>query len=496
MFSRLSALAISGAVLALTFLYPYSGDTSLFAYITDLFLRGVPPYAGAWDHAFPGVMLVHIVQLTLLGKSTMALHATDIAIQLIALSSLYSIGRRLHSDVAGWSACVTYAIYYSLRGSNLVAITDVYVACIIVIGLNLALKGKRNMAAFLFGLTIVFRPTYGLMCVLYVLWDLYALRDLKRSLSLIVVGALPAALLITLFGASGHFDEFFISVWTYNVEVYNRYAGTEQFFEPITRFALLFVMGVVGLGYALKMWRSAGLIVLTFIASIASLLLLIHAPYQYPPLAIHLTLFAGIGWGVLIKQLRWRPAFKILLIVVHACFIVYYLRGTVLKQAILTYAKGGTLLEAQAHFEPSPLWGITAQEKVASFLKENTRASDRVQGLAPLYPMYMAGVLPSNRMIIPLGIGIRAEDGVLRDYQVEWREGYIRDLNSRPPKYFIIADSSQDARPFLNGLMPHEFIEKDFVELGEWLDANCELDTLIGSFFIYGHKRYQAPSFP
>ncbi len=55
--------------------------------------------------------------------------------------------------------------------------------------------------------------------------------------------------------------------------------------------------------------------------------------------------------------------------------------------------------------------------------------------------------------------------------------------------FAYIADSSQDARPFLNGLMPHEFIRQDFTEIGEWLDQDYKLDTLIGSFFIYGRKR-------
>lgn len=488
LFSRLSALLGSAAILSLTFLYPYSGDNVLFAYITDLFLRGVPPYAGAWDHAFPGVMLVHIVQLTLLSKSTFALHAVDIVIQLVALSSMYSLARRFHSDVAGWSACVIYCIYYVTRGSNMIALTDGYVACIIIIALDLAYRNRAYAAASLFGLTIVFRPTYGLLCVLYVLWDLYVARDFKQAMTLSLVGAIPIALLITLFGASGHFDEFFISVWTYNVEVYNRYAGTEQFFEPIVRFALLFLPAVLGFALSLRRIKRSGLVLLTLTAAVISLLLLIHAPYQYPPLAIQLALLAGVGWGMIVKQLRWSILAKLALIAVHVFFIVFYLRGITLKASLADCVGGASLLEAQSHSEPSPLWGIIPQERVADFLKRNTNDKDRVQGLAPLYPMFMAGVLPSNRFIIPLGFGIRAEDGRLKDFQIEWRKEYIRDLEAQPPKYYIIADSSQDARPFLNGHMPHEFIRKDFLEVGEWLDREYKLDTLIGSFFIYGRK--------
>jgi hypothetical protein len=493
LFSRFSALTCSGAILALTLVYPYSGDNVLFAYITDLFLRGIPPYAGAWDHAFPGVMLVHVVQLTLLGKSTIALHAIDTAIQLLAMSSMYSLARRFHSDVAGWSACVIYCIYYTTRGSNMIALTDGYVACIIIIALNLAYRDRAYLAAFLFGLTIVFRPTYGLLYVLYVLWDLYVSRDLKRSTGLLLTGAIPVALLITLSGASGHFDEFFISVWTYNVEVYNRYAGTKQLFEPITRYALLLIPAFLGFALALRRIKRSGLVLLTLAAAIASLFLLIHAPYQYPPLAIQLALLAGIGWGMLVKQLRWNTLAKLALIAAHVFFLVFYLRGTTLKAALTDYVGGATLLKAQSHFEPSSLWGIVPQEQVANFLIRNTDKQDRVQGLAPLYPMFMAGVLPSNRFIIPLGFGIRSANGRLKDFQLEWRKEYIRDLGQRPPKYYIIADSSQDARPFLNGYMPHEFIRKDFAEIGAWLDREYRLDTTIGSFFIYGRLGGSGP---
>lgn len=489
LFSKASALLLSLAILSLTFLYPYSGDNALFAYITDLFLRGIPPYAGAWDHAFPGVMLVHIVQLTLLGKSTHALHAVDIIIQLIALSSLYNIAKRHHSDLAGWSACILYCIYYVTRGSNMIALTDVYVACLIVIGLDMAYRKAGYRAALLFGLTIVFRPTYGLICVMYVLWDLYSSRDLGRAMTLAIVSSLPTILLVTLFGASGHFEAFFESVWTYNVEVYNRYAGTEQLFEPITRYLVLFTPAVLGFAYFVRNWKWGLLILLALAAAVIALLLQIHAPYQYPPLAVLLALMAGIGWGMIVTQLRWSMIVRLALAAAHVFFLVFYLRGTTLKQAITTYVGGSSLLEAQALFEPSLLWGTISQEHVADFLINNTEPTDRVQGLAPLYPLFKAGVLPSNRFIIPLGFGIRPEDGKLKDFQVRWRSEYMRDMHSRPPKYYIIADSSQDARPFLNGLMPHEFIRKDFPEIGEWLDRDYKLDTLIGSFFIYGWKR-------
>jgi hypothetical protein len=489
LFSKVSALVSSLAILSLTFLYPYSGDNALFAYITDLFLRGIPPYAGAWDHAFPGVMLVHIVQLTLLGKSTHALHAVDILIQLVALNSLYNLGRRHHLDAAGWSACVLYCIYYVTRGSNMIALTDGYVACVIVIALDLAYRKKPYAAALLFGLTIVFRPTYGIICVMYVLWELYSSRDIGRALTIGIVSSIPAIILVTLFGASGHFEAFFQSVWTYNVEVYNRYAGTEQFFEPITRYLLLFIPAALGFALLVRRWQSGMLIILALGSAIVALLLQIHAPYQYPPLAIILALMAGLGWGMIGQQLRWRTIAKLALVAAHVFFVFFYLRGTTLKQAVSSFASGATLLEAQAMFEPSMLWGIISQEQVANYLRQNTSPDDRVQGLAPLYPMFMAGVLPSNRFIIPLGFGIRAEDGRLKHYQLGWRQEYIRDMDARPPKYYIIADSSQDARPFLNGLMPHEFIRQDFKEIGEWLDRDYKLDTLIGSFFIYGRKR-------
>jgi hypothetical protein len=489
MFSKTFALICSFAILSLTFIYPNSGDNVLFAYITDLFLRGVPPYAGAWDHAFPGVMIVHVVQLTLLGKSPLALHAIDIVIQLIAMSSLYSLARRVHSDAAGWSACVIYCIYYVTRGSNMIALTDGYVACLIIIGLDLAYLRKAYFAAFVFGLTVVFRPTYAIASIFYVLWELYASRDLRKSISLSIVAMIPIAILITLFGASGHFDEFFESVWTYNVTVYNRYAGTEQFFEPITRFLVLFIPAILGIGLLIKRWSFGGLILLSIAATVLALFFQIHAPYQYPPLAILLALCGGIGSGIFVKQLRWNMLSKLALVAAHVFFVFFYLRGTTLKQALAAYGGGASLLESQAMFEPSKLWGVIPQEQVAHYLAQHTQPTDRVQGLAPLYPMFMAGVLPSNRFIIPLGFGIRPEDGKLKDFQIEWRKEYMRDMQQRPPKYYIIADSSQDARPFLNGRMPHEFIRQDFTEIGEWLDRDYELDTLIGTFFIYGRKR-------
>jgi hypothetical protein len=493
LFSKASALIISCAILSLTFLYPYSGDNVLWAYITDLMIgHGIMPYTGPWDHGYPGMVLIHLVQLPLLGRSAEAMHVTDIALHLVAFAYLYRLTARIYGEKSAWFACLLYAIFYVVRGVQTIARTDSTAACLLVIATSVAsdpLKKRSHVASLIFGLLLFFRPFYILFIGAYALWQWYRSRNTSEAITACILAIVPFALFIIAYGAAGNIDDLVQSLWSFNREVYYRQAGMTGLFDPLMRFWIMLLTLPIGLVLMLRRWRLSALLLIMIVLSFATLFILSHAPYQYNPLMLLLSVPVGIGLAWVIERLKLRTSWQYAIgITCMLALLVIYMRGTVLSQALKTVASTRSIEAAHALSEPSQLWGYTAQQATARFLQTHTSPGERVQALGPLYPQYMAGCVPSSRFIIPQAFGIRKVDGSLADFQVKWREEYIQDLNAHPPKYFIIADSSEGSRPFLNGLLPHEFIQKDFVQVGEWLGKNYRLDTLIGSFFIYGRK--------
>src|SRR5205823_13573967 len=75
-FSLPSALTVSALLYAWTLTYPINIDSSVHAYMAALILKGYWPYIHVWENNFPGTILfVHLPELLLLGKSTIAFHA-------------------------------------------------------------------------------------------------------------------------------------------------------------------------------------------------------------------------------------------------------------------------------------------------------------------------------------------------------------------------------------------------------------------------------------
>jgi hypothetical protein len=480
------------AILSLTFLYPYSGDNVLWVYITDLLFQGITPYTGAWGHGYPGMILLHLIQLPLLGRSVEANHVVDIALHLVALAYLYRMTARSFGEHAAWFATLTYCIFYVVRGAQTIARTDSTAACLLIIAIALAsdpVKKRSVVTSVLFGLLLFFRPFYIVFVGVHALWQWHKTKSVNDAVMSFVVGLIPFALFVIAYGGAGDLDALVQALWSFNREVYYRQAGLTGLFDPLLRFWILLTPLPIGLIMMLRRWQLSALLLIMSVLSFAMLFLLSHAPYQYNPLMLLLSAPIGVGIAWILQQIKFSE--KITAIVSYSLVIVlllFYMRGTVLSRSLKVALSERSLDAAHALSEPSPLWGIHAQRMAGEYLKRHTKPGDRVQALAPLYPQYIAQSKPSSRFIIPQAFGIRKPDGTLADFQLKWRKEYVQDLEKHPPKYYIIADSSDGARPFLNGSLPHEFIRKDFAEVGIWLEKNYKLDTLIGSFFFYGRK--------
>src|SRR5580692_3236986 len=120
-------LLICAAIFSCTLTYPFNNDNALYAYMADLALKGHLPYLGSWDQNFPGIILIHAVQMLVSGHSQLAFHIFDILLQLIGSYLLIRIGERLYDIRAGMLAAVLAALYYVHQGLGMAGERDSYV---------------------------------------------------------------------------------------------------------------------------------------------------------------------------------------------------------------------------------------------------------------------------------------------------------------------------------------------------------------------------------
>jgi hypothetical protein len=126
--------------------------------------------------------------------------------------------------------------------------------------------------------------------------------------------------------------------------------------------------------------------------------------------------------------------------------------------------------------------------EVGRYLETHTADSDRVQGIAPLLPIYLADRYPSSRFITAPALVMRSANGELTEFQVRWRNEYLQSLTDRPPRYYVMFDGDQYSRRWLNGNAGHEVLTNDLTDVYAFLQKHYRRDTVIGAFTLYALK--------
>ena len=90
-----------GFFLSFTLWFGLAMDQSIFCYSVWVWKTfGLPPYVGAWDHAFPAIFIIHRLALALFGESVLGFRFFDYLVQLSCLPMIFYLAKRL----SGFSA--------------------------------------------------------------------------------------------------------------------------------------------------------------------------------------------------------------------------------------------------------------------------------------------------------------------------------------------------------------------------------------------------------
>lgn len=272
--AALLALYVRGRLLGL----PLERDEGEYAYMGQLILNGIPPYAEAFNMKLPGTYYIYALFMGIFGQSPEGIHIGLLISNIISIVFLFIIGKKTISPIAGAVAALSYAILSATQGTYGMAAHASHYNVLFGLGgfwaLLSALESNKlkwiAASGLLFGLSFVMKQ----QAVFLVLFGgiVLLIREFKRSpraqktsIARLSVFALAAALpyLCTVFVAlaTGTFDQF----WHWTVEYAYQYAGIKTWDKAAKQFMESFrsvVAGAEGL-WALGL---AGAIALYFTA--------------------------------------------------------------------------------------------------------------------------------------------------------------------------------------------------------------------------------------
>ena len=511
------SLVVCAAIFSCTLTYPFNNDNALYAYMADLALKGHLPYVGSWDQNFPGIILVHALQILVSGRSQLAFHAFDIILQLIGSVFLILIGKRLFGIRAGVLAAILASLYYVQQGLWMAGERDTYVSIMLLAAFYFALDRKKPvLVGVLSSLAFLFRPTYGLYGVAFLFWLLLAPRASEGNegagysalanghtrtssfdgrvelLPFLIGAAAPIALFVIWYWAIGGLEAFWNATILFNFKVYAGEGAEFSLWEPVRFYAISLIAVIASAMYLWKherqqLWLWIGL----FASSVISLIILYrHSVYHYHPAMTFFLLLSAIGWIRIAHLLaaRWNPIRYAVLALLLLYFVFSTFRGNTIQHVLADIASGRihSLQESYDRYEPSPDFGVRVQTQVGDYLRAHTRPGDTVQMFGPYnFPEYRAGLLTASRFQTLHAITMRGANGLLQPFQLEWRAEYMQDMRKCRPLYFIVCDAPPAFRQYYGGRLGHEILKYDFMELGRWLDSNYYPETKIGAFTLY-----------
>jgi general stress protein CsbA len=376
---------------------PLDRDEGEYAYFGQLLLRGIPPYAAAYNFKMPGIYLVYAAMLAALGQTPAAVHLGLLIANAIAIVLMFLVGRRLIGTLGGVVASAAYAtLTLSPRLLSTSAYAEHFVVVPVLLGvLSLTRASGRRWMAMLFGAGVLFGAAFivkqsgGVFALFGLLYALtgapsHPRRRLAAGAAFVAGTSAPYVVLCILMLGAGTFGSFWF--WTFT---YAYHYGTG---EPLAQGAknLWTALGLIlptcylaaalsALGLSAVVWDS---VTRSRFAPIGVLLLCgligtsagLYFRHQYFILLLPaVALLAGLGVDAVRRRQAARAAPVLRAAVAIGLTAVPLLHLVYLERAILFTASPRQVGRALYGMNPFP-----EAIEIGRYLKERTSVDDRI----------------------------------------------------------------------------------------------------------------------
>ncbi|MGH8547721.1 MAG: ArnT family glycosyltransferase [Methylococcales bacterium] len=490
--------------------YRMGVDQGIFAYIAERLLDGQLPYRDTWDHAFPGVMLIHAAELILFGKSIYLFRVFDLLWQLASAGFVFRITTRLAGWPAALLAACLYCLIYQGYGPWNTGQREGFAMLPVLWGFWLYLTaGDRNRLrvfagiGFGLGLAILIKPTMLALAGLYVPLLVRVRRaDLPGLLLAFGLLLLPTLLTTAFYAYQGALRDLYEACIRYQSEAYihiNR--GTaplpEYWWSKAGRLGgttLGLMFGFPPFVLLARLRQSYLMLYLGFLGSVYAVFVQgTFAGYHYlPGLAIGAILI-GVVFAELSARvpgdlrIRFGKATlrldALLAVMLIAALVPHYIHKEAV-QNLLSLRFLGTPFPNE--YRNQTVFDFTESWNTAAYLREHTQPNERIQvwGHESLV-YYLAERASVSRFQTSNPLVVHAPGHALSKLQQRWRAEFMRNMREAPPVYIAIVHD--DHWWWSPGEQSSWQVLDEFPEWKQFILGNYSSETRIGRFEVFRH---------
>jgi 4-amino-4-deoxy-L-arabinose transferase-like glycosyltransferase len=505
----LLAMAICLFLLSPTIFWGFGRDQGNLGYMAWMLTKGNLPYVNTWDSNFPGVIALHAACIAVLGTSTVAYRIVDILFMLFASGLIYAFARFLAGRWAGFWAAVSYAVLYLTLGYWFTGQRDGFATVFTLAGVGGLLRfGLRPRYFWLVlsglcgGIALSIRPQFGIVLLVMAAWVLFAPADGRRTIRSRVIGtgvflaglALPSAVWLAVYAASGHLRDVYETVIYYNFRVHAniRESALTIWKTSSGRTPLFLWLGTAWLLLSIEratFRRQFALLLAAVLAAFLASRFVEGKSWEYHQIPVF-ALAGALGMAGLIRagqQLspRLTPTTRRVAVGLAIAGMLYWFRIVFPFSTIVNVAKTGCM---DGDYPREKTFGfiVETDHQIANYIREQTRPDDRIQvwsGAAIIY--YLSERQASSRFQTSAQLVMRKRRGQLTAIQQRWRNEFIADLNAHPPKFFLVEDYD---RPTYMGLAQGKtsrMVFEEFLDLYVFVTRRYHPAGTFGNFQIY-----------
>ena len=468
---------------------PLERDEGEYAYMGQLFLKGIPPYLNAYTMKLPGVAAAYAVIMLIFGQSVAGIHLGLLVVNGICLLFVFLLAGRLFDRDAAILCCAFFALL-SLSQSvfGVYAHATHFVLMFALPGAYLLLRARdldRPVPLFasglLFGLSFTMKQHAALFIVFacsYLLWR--GVRDRActagqaiSGLALFLTGTLiPYALILLYYLRAGRFEP----LWFWTVQYAREYASGQSLSQGLLDFTdawgylfttqpLLWLLAGLGLflfgtgrGRCSDRPFLFGFLLFSFLSVCPGLYFRKHYFVTLLPAAALLSGAAASavpGFLAAQKLGRYRQHLPFLLCLICVAFGLFHEKNYFFRRTPLEVSRS--------------LYGINPfpeMREVARYLKEHTGAADRIAVLGSEPELYFyADRLSASGHIYMYGL---MED---QPYAERMQRELISEIESVRPRYLVLVNSDtswlrQTAAPLVLAQWQDRFLREFYHPVG------------------------------
>jgi hypothetical protein len=218
---------------------PLERDEGEYAYMGQLILQGILPYAEAYNMKFPGIYFVYALALAIFGQTHTGIHLALLITNAATIFLIYLLGKQLFDPLTGMVSAISYGIislspwYHGLWANSEHYVVFFAVGAILL--LIRAIHSTKLSLLFCSGILLGFSFTIKQHGILFTIFGISyfviiflkegesSLSHFSKKLGLLILGTIiPASLFLIVLAIGGVLDKF----WFWTFEYASKYVSS------------------------------------------------------------------------------------------------------------------------------------------------------------------------------------------------------------------------------------------------------------------------------